>query len=288
MLISGCELLDPAEQIPSYLQIDSFHMVDNPIANEGSLSHDIRDAWVFVDDELIGIYELPAKIPVLQSGNHKLTIGPGILVSANSTIRDNYPFYNAYTDDDFLFESGVTHTVSPVSSYRDPGNTYAYEIIDDFESIISQIDSFSGSQVPLIRTNEEGFVFEGEGSGLAEIKSTDTAAYFRSDVAVLPGNGKTTYLEIDYYSDYTFTVYGRAINTDLSDQTFELLTLKPTTDEDGEEPWKKVYINMTSMTSGASNPEGFYIFFSVVGLSNPSDRKDGFFALDNLKFVYQR
>ena len=273
--------------MPSFIQIDSFVMVDNLLANEGSLSHDIRDAWVFIDDEMIGIFELPARIPILESGIHKLTIGPGIFVSTNSTNRDNYAFYNAYIDENLKLIAGETQFVTPISSYRDPGSSYAYEVIDDFESVIVQIDSFSGSQVPIIQTQEKGYVFEGKGSGLISIKSTDSLAFFRTPTVTLPAGGKLTYLEIDYYSDYTFAIYGRAINTGLQNETFELLNLKPTTDEDDEKEWKKAYINITSMTSGAANPEGFYIFFNI-SLNNVAERTDGFVAFDNIKFVYQK
>jgi hypothetical protein len=65
LIVSSCELINPVEEIPSFIQIDSFVMEDNVLADEGSLSHDIRDAWVFIDDEMIGIYELPARIPIL-------------------------------------------------------------------------------------------------------------------------------------------------------------------------------------------------------------------------------
>lgn len=286
-IATGCQLIDPIEDVPSYIQIDSFRMEDNLLADEGSLSHDIRDAWVFIDDEMIGIFELPAKIPILEDGTHKLTIGPGIFVSTNSLRRDNYPFYNAFIDENFNLIPGETQFVTPVSSYRTPENTYSYEIIDDFESIVVQIDSFGGSQVAIEQTEDPRYVFEGDGSGLMSIKSTDSLAFFRTPVRDFPGGGNLTYLEIDYYTDFTLSIYGRAINTGLTDETFELINLKPTTDEDGEDVWKKAYINMTSMTSGASNPSGFYIFFSV-GLSQSSQRKDGFVGIDNIKFMYQK
>ena len=287
LLNSSCEWINPEEETPSFIQIDSFVMEDNLLADEGSLSHDIRDAWVFIDDKMIGIYEIPARIPILESGIHKLTIGPGIFISTNSTQRDNYPFYNAYIDESFNLIAGETQFVTPVSSYRDQGSTYAYEVVDDFESVIVQMDSFSGSQVPILQTQDLGYVYEGTGSGLITIKSTDSLAFFRTPTVILPGSGKVTYLEIDYYSDYTFTVYGKAINKGLQNETFELLNLKPTTDEEDEKEWKKAYINISSMTSGAANPEGFYIFFNI-GISNVAQRKDGFVAFDNIKFVYQR
>ena len=60
----SCDSIDIFDERPAYLQIDSFVLADNPNADEGSLNHNIVDAWVFIDDEMIGVFELPATIPI--------------------------------------------------------------------------------------------------------------------------------------------------------------------------------------------------------------------------------
>ena len=44
--ITSCEWLDPAEQVPSYLQIDEVDLNVRP--GEGSASHAINTVWVYV------------------------------------------------------------------------------------------------------------------------------------------------------------------------------------------------------------------------------------------------
>jgi len=287
IVLGSCSLLEPDELVPSYIQIDSFALVDNPNADEGSLTNQIVDAWVFIDDEMIGIFELPAKVPVLTSGNHKLTVGPGILVSTNSTIRENYPFYNAHVDQNFSLIAGESVDLIPQTSYRDEGSTYEYIVVDDFETAFTQIDSFSGSAAAILKTEADGYVYDGTGSGLVTISKNDSLVALRTPAYQFPASSKPVYMEMDYFSDYSVTIGVFVKNIGIQNEVIDYLTIKPTTDEDGEEAWKKAYVELTSITSAAANPESFYVFFNV-RIESPALRKDGHFALDNIKFMYQR
>lgn len=284
-IASSCNLINPEEEVPSWIQIDSFQLQDNPNAIEGSLSHDITDAWVFVDDEMIGIYELPAKIPILNEGTRKLTIGPGIKVSAVSTLRDNYLFYNAYIDNAFELRRDEVIEVTPVSSYRDPDLGYVYDVVEDFEDLFSQMEETPDSEVTFEKTTDPSLVFEGSGSGLMEISESNTAAAIRTSLNYeLPQAGKTVFLEMDYYTDFYLTVGVYVNNSGTQDEIVDYLTLRPTTDDD--QKWKKVYVALTSVISGAANPKDFYIFFNA-NIQDASSRKDGKVILDNVKLVYQ-
>lgn len=66
---NSCELIDEPEEIPSYVQIDTIK-VQTRNADEGSKSHNIKDAWLFVNNQLVGPFELPMKAPVLEEGEH--------------------------------------------------------------------------------------------------------------------------------------------------------------------------------------------------------------------------
>src|SRR5690606_14081417 len=56
---------------PSWIQIEKWELQANPLLNssEGELSHNFSDVWLYIDDKLIEVFELPVKIPVLISGN---------------------------------------------------------------------------------------------------------------------------------------------------------------------------------------------------------------------------
>ncbi|NTV84545.1 MAG: hypothetical protein HGA23_09650, partial [Bacteroidales bacterium] len=70
LMISGCDKFEGGQTVPSYLKIDSIGFVtDNDL--QGTNSQKITDVWVYVDDDLIGGFEMPATIPVLAEGIHK-------------------------------------------------------------------------------------------------------------------------------------------------------------------------------------------------------------------------
>ncbi len=60
-LSGGCEKKDDASLVPSYLYIEKIGL--NTQYEQGTASHKITDAWVYVDETLIGAFELPATIP---------------------------------------------------------------------------------------------------------------------------------------------------------------------------------------------------------------------------------
>ena len=52
---------------PSYIKI-------NDIELNSSSTEKITDAWVYIENQLQGVYELPAKFPVLETGNKEIRI----------------------------------------------------------------------------------------------------------------------------------------------------------------------------------------------------------------------
>lgn len=283
MVLTSCSLFTPEEQVPSWIHIESFGVVDNPEVYEGSLSHDITDAWVFIDEEMIGIYELPATIPILEEGEHRLLVGPGIKVSTVSTLRDNYLFYNGY-ETTINLKKDETLEVSPVTSYRN-SSAYTYEVVDDFETAFLAFVKDADSDANFVRTSDPSIVFEGSGSGMMVINDTMDAAAFRTaESFVLPGLGKTVFMELDYYTDFDLTIGLVINNAGFSDETIDYVTLRR--NESGEFKWKKAYIALTSVISGAVNPEDMYPYF-IAQVGYEDAPSSGMVLIDNVKFLYE-
>ena len=56
LLFHSCEIINPEEDIPSYIYVEEIKFTStNP--DQGSSSNKILDAWVYVDDELIGAFD---------------------------------------------------------------------------------------------------------------------------------------------------------------------------------------------------------------------------------------
>jgi len=51
-------LINPAEPIPSYIHIDKIDLTTD-YSSQGTSSNKITDAWIYVDNELIGAFEMP-------------------------------------------------------------------------------------------------------------------------------------------------------------------------------------------------------------------------------------
>src|SRR5687767_2026929 len=71
---TGC---DKEEPVPSYIHIDSISL-NSIYSTQGTSDHKITDAWVFVNEQYVGVYELPATFPVLYEGTQNIRIKAGI------------------------------------------------------------------------------------------------------------------------------------------------------------------------------------------------------------------
>ena len=68
------------------------------ILDENGVTDNITDAWVYLNDNLQGVYELPANFPVLAKGNQTLRVKAGIKLNGISSTRSPYPFYESFID----------------------------------------------------------------------------------------------------------------------------------------------------------------------------------------------
>ena len=93
---TSCEKFSGDQTIPAYISIDSIYL-QTDYSLEGSNSQNITDAWVYVDDYLIGTFQLPARFPVLRQGTHTLSVIPGIKKNGIASTRITYPFYSTIT-----------------------------------------------------------------------------------------------------------------------------------------------------------------------------------------------
>ena len=86
--IISCEKAN-IDEMPCYININDIELEEN-------ITNNITDAWVYIDDNLQGVYELPANFPVLANGKHKLRIKAGIKDNGIASTRITYPFYKSF------------------------------------------------------------------------------------------------------------------------------------------------------------------------------------------------
>ena len=260
IVLSSCQKED-TEGVPTFLKID------NIVLNEENTSSNITDAWVYINDQLQGVYELPAKFPVLEEEVQMVRIKAGIKVNGIASSRIAYPFYNSYYEE-ITFTQNETKTIIPIVSYLDSIDYF----IEDFEGAGVNIEISAISDTTLLIIDEEGnnFCF-----GIL----TDSLFTFEiatDELIDLPQSGSPVFLELDYKSNTEFLV-GVYVNYPQSVIQKDLLWINP------KEEWNKIYVNLTSTISEGINATSFKVF---IGMKRDFELEENKLSFDNLKVVY--
>ncbi len=225
----SCELINPAEQIPAYLQVDNVTLSTN--SGQGSASHKITDVWIDADNAAQGVYEIPKVFPLLNNGATYLIISAGILDNGISSTRAIYPFY--YPDTLTLdLEATKVYKLTPHFSYR---TNVKFSFIEDFEA--GNLFSLIAGDTGLIRTSATANVFEGNFSGYIYLDSSHNLYEGRTTTSFTISRGSPVYVELNYKCDQPFEVgiYG---TTDVGHTSLYKWNINP------KDTWNKIYLNM--------------------------------------------
>jgi hypothetical protein len=267
LLFSRCSLLNPDEPIPAYIKIDR---IDLTVAGgQGSASHKITDAWVYVDGQLIGAFELPCTFPVIAAeGSHDIIVRAGIKMNGTSTTRAMYPFYRGY-DATVTLTPGQVTTLNPVVTYFS-GTNFLW--IEDFEQPGLSLTDAPGSNFPnILQTISGPLAFESK-SGAIQLNTDTFNMLLYSSIPYLLNATSPIYLELNYRSNNAFTV-GIYNNT---------ILYAPWVNVNPSGEWNKVYINITDAITNISSGGNYHIYFAMQ--KEPSVTEP-FLYLDNIKLL---
>jgi hypothetical protein len=273
--ISSCSLFNPGDPVPAYIHIDKISLTVNSDGSQGTKSSKISDAWVYIDEQLIGCFELPATFPVLYEGSHEIKIRPGIKVNGISATRAPYPFYTIY-DTVLNLQKGAKTYLNPIVKYR---TNMTFSFMESFEgagTIIAKSPTIGVDTVLQVIHHPNPNVFEGS-SGIAYLDATHH--FFECVSATsyqLPQSSADVFLEFNYKCNHIFTVGVFAHTSSGSTTQSEALTLNPSAS------WNKTYIYLTPVVSGNYTATDFNIFFGMVNTGSDSIAM----LLDNIKLVY--
>lgn len=269
----SCEKFDKVEPTPSFIYIDKITLADNGSINEGSLSSNIVDAWVYVDDNLIGAFELPCTIPVLEWGEHEVKVKAGIYLNGVKTTRVPYPFYKEYKSTITLGADSITK-VKPTVRYEEET---VFEWMENFEVGGIKIENGSQSTTTIIKTNDPDELFEGNYSGKIHLSDTDSVYIGVSiDAMVLPMGGSNVFLELDYKNTNDIII-GIYANKPTQVIQSEVLGILP------KDEWNKIYVNLTTAISRETDAEDFKIF---IGSYLREDETEADILIDNIKLLH--
>ncbi|NQX90742.1 MAG: hypothetical protein HRT74_01110 [Flavobacteriales bacterium] len=277
VLISGsCNVINPAEEVPTLVHIPAFTF--ESVSGFGSDSENITEVWVYANDQYLGAYSVPADVPVVGEGVRTMTFRAGIRNNGISATRIPYPFYTD-VDISLLLEPMKRDTITPAFTYRDDLPDPA--LLDDFDGG-TIFNEASDSQASFLTTQDDNEVFEGSGSGKVFLDTEETIFKAEnSEFIELPFN-KRTFFEMDYKCDNSFAIGLFAF--DGSEEAKNLaLILKPTTDDNGQAQWNKIYIDLQQIVAANPNADNFKLYIEAV---KDSGNSTATFYFDNFKIIH--
>lgn len=271
VLLFSCQIIEPGVDLPTYLYIDEVEV--ETTSEQGTASHNIRDVWVFSNDNIRAVYELPARIPIVGDGVEEIKIFAGILNNGLGSPRIQYPFYDHYVFEHDMVPMKVD-TIVPVFTYHDNLRYW----IEDFEDpgmdleAVGETGTFSriANSELVYEGNGCGYLRLGEGEDFIEIQGNEVFSNFTLQTRL--------FLELNYKTNNEFNV-GFYIGDDKN----AFWTLKNTIDVSGDPQWRKTYIDLTTVLRISPTPVTYTFFIDVF-------KEDGVAVsetwIDNVKLVY--
>ena len=285
-LLSSCVKNNPD---PSWITVNGWQLIENPnnlIVNTGVLTHNISEAWVYVDNDLMGVFELPVTIPVLTAGNSVIQIYPAIRNNGIASTKKVYPFLEPYTVSKNLIQNEEV-AISPVTQYY---SSVKFNV-EDFENGGTSVVQEGLTSSALISYSSDPAIYDLEinGGEFLQINLDETNSEWIASTIFNGGGsvlnmplpiGKEVYLEIDYHTTNKFTSGLLGIGSNgLQDNANVTITA----DEPGSAVWKKIYIDLREIVSGMQGKDYYEFSFQAILDENESS---GQINIDNLKAVY--
>lgn len=259
---TSCDLINPEEQIPSFIRIDSISPV---LDGDTQVVHEIVDAWVYDNEKLVGVYEMPATVPILRDGQANIRIRPGVKLNGLAASRWKYEFLEDFSEDVELFEDSVI-SLNPILRYRENA---VIPWSEDFSSSSVELTLSSISQGSLLFSNGVANLHLSAGESLFECKSTVSPD--------LPDAGASVILEFRYKCDHEFRI---SLISESSFSTVQTPVYLVSPSED----WNYLYINLSGAVSsliGYNEHAPAFGFVRADGYENDIN-----VYLDNIRLIH--
>ena len=276
LLISGCVKNNPD---PSWLQINEWDLSGNIELSgaEGELTENISEAWVYVDDKVIGIFQVPCKVPILKSGLSNIKIFPAVKNNGISATKKIYPFLEVFEVNQELVQN-QTLVINPSTKYKSITNFKIY----DFEQTTMFIEDDPNTSLCQIQyANSDLQWFNGNFYGKVMMNQTDSTwvAYTTDQLQFV--KGKEVYLELDYYNTNSFV--NGLIYVGQDGTTTNNVNIQINEQDNSSVKWKKIYIDLRELIANSPTGSNFLQSFQA---ALGSGKLNSEIRIDNIKLVY--
>lgn len=272
LFLSACT---KGDKVAAYVEIPSVEVVTT--SDQGASTSKITDAWVSLDDRFLGVWELPARIPMLGEGTHKVTVAPAIKRNGYYDDRLRYPFYASSDVTADLVREG-TAVVHPQCSYIPEASFW----IEAFEDAFMQFDVTDDSDTTLERflpSEHPELIYLGNspcGGFRLDAGHQHMRIFTDEDYDVYGG---PVFLELDYRCNVPITL-GVNYTSSGVPMADPFVYINPTSRSDGSMPWNKIYIDLSPAFNLAFTERDLYIEADL-----PAGQAGAEVYLDNFKIV---
>lgn len=272
--IVSCEVFDPSDEIPSYVKIDSIQVIAK--TGEGSSSSKIKDAWVYIDNNLQGIYELPCSFPVLASGKHTIDIKAGVFANGASSVRVPYPFYSIYSESiDLIPAQKVTAGNNGIVNVGYiPQAVFALN--EDFELNGFNFTPTPGNQANMTVTSLPTEVFEGKKSAKVTLDAANGILDVITSKMNIPIGNDPIYIELNYKIENAVDLYIRFENGG-NLRELGIGGIYPSYS------WGKIYFEISEMLSKYPYAENFQL---ILHAKKSETITKAYLYFDNIKLIH--
>lgn len=271
--MAGCNVINPVEDIPTYVKIDSFSFKINDPGKEGSAAHGITNAWIYYNNNVIGAFDLPCKVPIITNGaSGILSVRPGIALNGLVDLQPAYNFYDFDTVT-LVTNPGKVQEFTPTAKYF-PIAKFNYkedfEIGNSFLSFYPTIDN----DTTIRRTTKKEDVFEGGGAGIIELSTAFPTSESISNTGFPIPQGES-FIEINYRGNVNFEV-GLYNTLENNVEAYKYIWGVKSSDT-----WKKIYIELATYTGAYKGRDHKVLIKAVL----PEGQSTGYVSIDNIKVV---
>jgi len=269
----SCDIINPAEEIPAYLKVDTVLVVTK--TGQGAAVHNISCVKFNVGGTTLGFFEIPTQTPCLSTGPQSVIVYPGMRLNGIASSREVYPFFTPYYGSSKIdLTAGEVISITPTFTYKpaakfiwledfeDAGVTFLYATYSD-TTIICQSDVVSSGR-------RSGAVYlDSEHKSFEAFSSTDFD---------LPSTNSEALLEFDYRSDVAIEV-GIYSLTDGVGTWNTLMVIRP------YKTWNRIYIDIHTLLEDSDLDAELFRPGLRAAWDSTGQAKQSFY-LDNLKLIH--
>ncbi len=271
LIFSSCSLTDNEQPDVFFLSLSN-PKVKLPFIN-GDDTHKITEVWAFSDGQILGVFPLPAKIPVVYTGlDTEITILAGIRNNGMADEPVFYPFYKSIVK---VVKGQVGQTISFPLEFIYVGNA-KFPVNESFEGSHCFTSDLDGKAKPeLVITSTSPTV--GIKSGVVTLTSNENFLEMACTNLIKKGENSRgkSYVELDYKGHGEIAVGLLKTGTGLPKISYHLFI-------PARENWNKIYVDLTDQTSANDYNE----YAIVISVRKTGSNTESNVFIDNIKHIH--